>query len=121
MASASNVPAAMSLGWVKFFDVQRGFGSVLDVTRGDDVFVHYSNLRRDSRGWRSLRRGEYVQFLRVAAARGPAAVEVTGIAGGPLLCEAEGVDSPTFYDRTAWCAEPRFTPAFSPCPAWSGR
>ena len=77
-----------SLGWVQFFDERRGFGVVRDVAVGDDVFVHYSELRRATRGWRTLSRGEYVEFRRVEAARGPAAADVTGVAGGPFMREA---------------------------------
>ena len=121
MASSAGAPVP-SLGWVRFFDARRGIGSILDVARGDDVFVHYSNLRRSSRGWRGLRCGEYVQFLRVAASRGPAAVEVTGPARGPLLCEADDVEAPKFYDHAACPLEPRAAFVFSPpCPSWTDR
>ena len=81
--------AFRSRGWVRFFDEQKGFGSIRDVALGDDVFVHYSNLRLWSRGWRSLQQGEAVEFLRFSAPRGPAALEVTGVGSRPLLCELE--------------------------------
>ena len=77
-----------SLGWVKVFDERKGHGILLDVMSGRDVFVHYTHLRLQDRGWRTLRRGEYVQFRLVETPRGPAAVDVTGVGGGPLMCEA---------------------------------
>ena len=88
-----------ALGWVKFFDEKRGHGLLLDVGSGRDVFVHYTKLRLRDRGWRTLRRGEYVQFRVVETARGPAAEDVTGVGGGPLMCEAAAheVAAPTFH------------------------
>ena len=90
--------APPSLGWVKSFDERKGHGVVVDVKSLKDVFVHYSHLRRRDRGWRTLRRGEYVQFRLVETAKGPAALDVTGAGGGPLLCEAAAATTPpTFY------------------------
>ena len=85
------------IGWVKYFDAKGGFGFLTDVGSGADVFVHFSALQRRDRGWRGLMRGEYVQYrLTVGRDGRSAASEVTGVAGGPLLCEASSIEQPEF-------------------------
>jgi cold shock protein len=46
-------------GTVKFFNVERGFGFI-SRDRGDDVFVHYSNIT--GQGYKSLEEGQTVEF-----------------------------------------------------------
>lgn len=49
----------MTVGTVKFFNNDKGFGFI---TRedGDDVFVHFSNIQAD--GYKSLEDGQRVEF-----------------------------------------------------------
>jgi CspA family cold shock protein len=49
----------MASGKVKWFNLQKGFGFILDET-GRDVFVHYSAIQ--SNGYRVLQEGEVVNF-----------------------------------------------------------
>ena len=49
----------MPQGKVKWFDSKKGFGFLLD-PEGKDVFVHYTAIEGD--GFRTLRRGEEVEF-----------------------------------------------------------
>ena len=49
----------MTQGTVKFFNSEKGFGSI-SREGGDDVFVHYSNIQGD--GYRSLDEGQRVEF-----------------------------------------------------------
>jgi cold shock protein len=44
---------------VKFFNVEKGFGFI-SRERGDDVFVHYSNIQGS--GYKSLQEGRRVEF-----------------------------------------------------------
>jgi cold shock CspA family protein len=87
----------MAIGWVKFFCPRRGYGFLYDVETLDEVFVHYSSVQTKEPQWRELYRGEYVSFVKLPGkGRGFAAVGVTGVQGGPLLCE-EVSEPPRFY------------------------
>jgi CspA family cold shock protein len=84
------------IGWVKHFSPIKGYGFVTEIASGNDFFVHYTSLLRNTRGWRGLYKGEYVQFNTTETASGIAAVNVRGISGGPLMCEAPELSSATF-------------------------
>lgn len=44
---------------MKFFNAEKGFGFI-SRERGDDVFVHYSNIQGS--GYKSLAEGQQVEF-----------------------------------------------------------
>jgi CspA family cold shock protein len=89
--------ATPRLAWTKFFDTTKGYGFLQDIESGKDIFVHYSALQCRERGRRALFRGEYVAYRLTASPDGRgAASEVTGVAGGPLMCEAASVAVPEF-------------------------
>ena len=46
-------------GTVKFFNTEKGFGFISRES-GDDVFVHYSNIKGE--GYKSLVEGQRVEF-----------------------------------------------------------
>jgi CspA family cold shock protein len=50
----------MTVGTVKFFNDQRGFGFIRADDGSGDVFVHISAVERA--GWRSLNEGQRVSF-----------------------------------------------------------
>src|SRR5579864_4232962 len=52
--------AAMTVGTVKFFNEQKGFGFITTDDGSGDVFVHISAVERA--GWRSLNEGKRVSF-----------------------------------------------------------
>lgn len=83
-------------GWVKFFSEKRGYGFVTDVQSNEDAFVHFSSLQRRTPGWRGLYKGEYVSFTPQVSDGKMAALDVTGVQGGPLMCEATGIDNVDF-------------------------
>lgn len=83
-------------GWVKFFSERRGYGFITDMESNEDAFVHYSSLRRRTPGWRGLYKGEYVSFTPQVSGEKTAAVDVMGVQGGPLLCEAANVEGIEF-------------------------
>jgi CspA family cold shock protein len=60
-------------GVVKWFDIRKGFGFIVD-SRGHDVLVHYSAIR-DS-GFRFLRHRETVEFTTKLGDKGRFAVDV---------------------------------------------
>jgi len=49
----------LATGTVKFFNSEKGFGFI-SRERGEDVFVHYSNIQ--GTGYRSLEEGQLVEF-----------------------------------------------------------
>src|SRR5699024_135721 len=49
----------MATGRVKWFDVKKGFGFILNAENAD-VFVHFKSI--EDEGFRSLKEGELVQF-----------------------------------------------------------
>ncbi len=49
----------MATGTVKFFNVDKGFGFI-SREKGDDVFVHYSQIQGS--GHKSLSEGQVVEF-----------------------------------------------------------
>lgn len=85
-------------GFVKWFNNKNGYGfiTVVDETsdqKGTEVFVHYTSIRvtnGDTKQYRYLVTGEYVEFT-LAKANNEAhefqAVDVTGVKGGPIMCE----------------------------------
>ena len=88
---------AMSVGTVKFFNTQKGFGFISPEQGGKDVFVHISALERS--GMSSLADGAKVSFDVERDQRGrDNAVNLKTayrIAGGPP-------GSPAFYMRPGW-------------------
>lgn len=63
----------MTVGTVKWFDESKGVGFI-EAEGGRDVFVHYSEIRCD--GYRTLARGEEVEFDLRETERGLQAVNV---------------------------------------------
>jgi len=73
----------MVTGTVKWFDVKKGFGFLVNAA-GKDVFVHFSSIEGD--GFRALKDGELVEYEEVDSGKGLAArnvkrVKATGIGG----------------------------------------
>ena len=50
----------MTVGTVKWFNAEKGFGFIAQEDGGDDVFVHYSAIQ--SSGYRSLEENQKVEF-----------------------------------------------------------
>jgi CspA family cold shock protein len=82
----------MPIGWVKFFSPTKGYGFLIDTTTNNDIFIHYSSIVRSTPGYKSLTKGEYVDFEHVCSDQGPSAFNVRGVNGGPLMCEAYEVN-----------------------------
>lgn len=78
------------IGQVKWFNDRLGYGFVT-INQGDDkgrdIFVHHSGIRPANSNYKTLRKGEYVNFNVVKGLNGLQAVDVTGINGGPLMCD----------------------------------
>ena len=68
----------MVTGTVKWFDVKKGFGFLVNAA-GKDVFVHFSSIEGD--GFRALKDGEQVEYDEVDSGKGLAARNVRRVKG----------------------------------------
>ena len=57
----------MHTGTVKWFDVKKGFGFIIN-PEGKDVFVHFSSI--EGEGFRSLKDGEPVDYEQIQGEKG---------------------------------------------------
>lgn len=57
----------MAKGTVKWFDLKKGFGFIIN-EQGQDVFVHYTNI--DRKGFRCLRDGQIVEYKQFNSDKG---------------------------------------------------
>jgi CspA family cold shock protein len=60
MSRQRNKGAAMTVGTVKFFNDQKGFGFISPEDGSPDVFVHVSAVERA--GWTTLKEGQRITF-----------------------------------------------------------
>ena len=77
-------------GHVKWFNDRLGYGFCTICNgpdKGRDIFVHHSGIRPLNSNYKSLRKGEYINFNLTNGHNGMQAVDVTGVHGGPLMCD----------------------------------
>jgi CspA family cold shock protein len=68
----------MKKGTVKWFDDSKGYGFIRTDDYDEDIFVHYSSVQAE--GFRSLTKGEEVQFDLVQGEKGYKAENVVRLA-----------------------------------------
>lgn len=66
-----------TVGTVKWFNDQKGFGFITPDEGGKDCFVHHSAIQAE--GFRTLNEGDRVEFEVVQGTKGPAAENVVKI------------------------------------------
>lgn len=77
------------VGRVASYSSKKGYGFLEDLDTKALVFVHHSSLVKQQPGWRDLWIGEYVNYVLLSDKDGRVgARNVTGINGGPLMCES---------------------------------
>lgn len=86
-------------GLVKWFNNKAGYGflKVIDDNDAADVFVHYSNINVDGLDYTYLVQGEYVEFEKAETDNEEhkfQAVNLSGIKGGPLMCQTRFANKP---------------------------
>lgn len=89
-AIVENSPYGEFTGSTKWFNDKLGFGfiTICDGDRkGTDIFVHHSGINPLNSNYKTLRKGEYIQFNIDQGKKGLQAIDVTGIKGGPLMCD----------------------------------
>lgn len=92
-AQVDTVTEERYTGRCKWFNNKAGYGFVTIVTGprvNEDIFVHHSVVRVDQEQYKYLVQGEYVEFTLVKTDAGKhefQAGDVSGIAGGQLMCE----------------------------------
>jgi cold shock protein len=78
------------VGQCKWFNDRYGYGFIT-VTQGEqkgrDIFVHHSGVKPLNSIYRTLKKGEYINFNIITGENGPQAIDVTGIGGGCLMCD----------------------------------
>lgn len=78
------------VGQCKWFSDKLGYGflTVCDgEKKGMDIFSHHSGIKPLNSNYKTLKKGEYIQFNIVNGINGLQAINVTGINGGPLMCD----------------------------------
>lgn len=67
----------MTVGTVKWFNNEKGFGFITPDDGGADVFVHYRSI--EGSGYRSLQENQRVEFEITQGEKGPQASNVHAI------------------------------------------
>lgn len=78
------------IGQTKWFNDKLGFGFITicqGEDKGKDIFVHHSGIKPLNSNYKTLRKGEYIQFNVINGQNGLQAVDVRGIGGGALMCD----------------------------------
>jgi len=67
----------MARGTVKWFDDRKGYGFIEQADGGEDVFVHFSQVKGE--GYKTLEEGQIVEFDIVQGEKGPKAENISKV------------------------------------------
>jgi CspA family cold shock protein len=84
------IPVGVYIGQCKWFNDKLGYGFITIQSgddKGKDIFVHHSGISPLNSKYKTLKKGEYINFDIVDGVNGPQGVNVTGILGGLLICD----------------------------------
>ena len=88
--SVNNTSYGAYTATTKWFNKKLGYGFVTIFDgehKGKNVFVHHSGIKPLNSNFKTLKKGEYVNLNIIDGTNGLQAVDVTGIMGGPLMCD----------------------------------
>lgn len=88
--TTDDVKVGEYVGQCKWFNDVYGYGFLTvqaGQDKGKDIFVHHSGIQPLNSLYKTLKKGEYVNFNIVNGENGLQAVNVTGIGGGSLMCD----------------------------------
>lgn len=78
------------IGQCKWFSDKLGYGFITiqdGDMRGKDIFVHHTGIKPRNSNYKTLKKGEYINFSVANGDNGLQAVNITGIGGGTLMCD----------------------------------
>jgi|TARA_Y100000389_G_scaffold204971_1_gene261436 cold shock CspA family protein len=78
------------IGNCKWFNKKLGYGFITVYSgenKGRNIFVHHTGIKPLNSHFKTLRKGEYVNLNIIDGKNGLQAIDVTGICGGPLMCD----------------------------------
>lgn len=78
------------VGNCKWFNNKIGYGFITVMNgehKGKDIFVHHSGVQPKNSNFKTLTKGEYIALNIIQGQNGLQAVDVTGVLGGPLMCD----------------------------------
>lgn len=69
----------MSKGIIKWFNNEKGYGFInnSDITSDEDIFVHYTSIKKD--GYKTLSEGQTVEFNLIKTDKGLQATDVKSV------------------------------------------
>lgn len=100
-----DVPYGEYIGNCKWFNSKLGYGFIRVCTgdlKGTDIFVHHSGLKPLNSSFKTMYKGEYVHFNISDGRNGKQAIDVTGINGGPLMCDNVTTPNPRQRSGSIW-------------------
>ena len=92
---AEQVSETTHIGRIKWFNNKKGFGFLSNCETNEDVFIHHSGIQLNEETlnsnvniFKTVIEGEYVSYQKkIDNENRTVAKNVTGVNGGPLLCE----------------------------------
>lgn len=87
---SDDVQVGEYIGQCKWFNDKLGYGFITVQAgndKGKDIFVHHSGIKPLNSNYKTLKKGEYINFSIINGDNGLQAVDVTGICGGSLMCD----------------------------------
>lgn len=87
------------IGQCKWWADKLGYGFLTiqnGQDKGKDIFVHHTGIKPLNSNYKTLKKGEYVNFDVVEGQHGLQAINVTGIGGGSLICDVNPYIRPTY-------------------------
>lgn len=105
------------LGQCKWWSDKLGYGFVTiqqGEMKGKDIFLHHSGIRPLNSIYRTLKKGEYINFDIIDGANGLQATNVTGVGGGTLICDVNPYVKPQLNTNRALPPPPSSVAPISP-------